>query len=71
MLFPVVYRQHVSAVMRDPGHLQALEFRSNNQMHKSVTAGSCDSEALRREIQGLNVIGNWNGANSFILYTDC
>jgi hypothetical protein len=27
------------------------------------------SEALRREIQeGLNVIENWNGANSFILY---
>jgi hypothetical protein len=34
VLFPVVYRQHVSAVMRDPGHLQALEFRSNNQMHQ-------------------------------------
>ena len=27
------------------------------------------SEALRREIrEGLNVIENWNGANSFILY---
>jgi hypothetical protein len=28
---------------------------------KSVTAGSCDSEALRREIQSLSVIENWNG----------
>ena len=29
----------------------------------------CHSEALLREIQGgLNVIENWNGANSFILY---
>ena len=28
-----------------------------------------ESEALRREIQeGLNVIENWNGANSFIFY---
>ena len=28
-----------------------------------------DSEALRREIhEGLNVIENWNGANSFIFY---
>jgi TnpA family transposase len=31
--------------------------------------GYLHSEALRREIQeGLNVIENWNGANSFILY---
>jgi hypothetical protein len=28
-----------------------------------------ESEALRREIhEGLNVIENWNGANSFIFY---
>jgi TnpA family transposase len=41
----------------------------NNPLETTFLCRFFESEALRREIhEGLNVIENWNGANSFIFY---
>ena len=55
------------------GNLQHPTYQALAELGKAVKtifcAGTCSSEALRREIhEGLNVVENWNSANSFIFY---
>lgn len=83
VIFPVVSEQtlkdlikefkHTGPAYREKIHMKHPTYQALGELGKAVkTVFLCNylnSEELRREInEGLNVVENWNSANSFIFY---